>query len=164
APLEVFALLRDLLETRLLLLVFLPCEGVDAAELLTATFQALESGDELVALALRGLGSGLIEAAAHLSGLGLESGDLDVDLRRALASRLRFELEQKRLGRLAGEPELAAVGVVAEAFPGHGGPRRVEEIPQRHDRELGDDLTRIPPDQDDEAAQAGRSCPLEQRE
>src|SRR5581483_7717968 len=74
------------------------------------------------------------------------------------------QLEQQRLRRLAGEPELAASRVVAEALERHRRNGGRQELVLRNDGERADELGRIAPDQDGEAAEARRPRALEQRE
>jgi hypothetical protein len=54
----------------------------------------------------------------------------------------RLELEEDRLGRLAGEPQLAQRRVVSEPFGRHRRNPRVEQLLETHDRELAHDLLR----------------------
>ncbi len=89
-----------------------------------------------------------VAALGHLGELG-----------RELAAP-RLHLEQQRLGRLAGEPELAARRVVAEALDGDRGDRRREQLLLRDDGKLGLALA----DDNRERAEPGGARPLEERE
>ena len=72
----------------------------------------------------------------------------------------RLELEQHRLRRLAREPELAALRVVAEPLARHGRNGGRQERLLRDDRQIG--LARL--DDDRERAEPRRPRALEQRE
>ena len=76
----------------------------------------------------------------------------------------RLELELQRLGRLTGEPELAALGVETDALARHGRNRRLQQLLERNDREPGDELLGVPVDEDDKAAEPRRSRVLDQLE
>ena len=56
-----------------------------------------------------------------------------------------LQLEQHGLGSLAGEPQLAAYGVVPEALRGDGRRRDVEQLLERDDRIRADDSWEIDP-------------------
>jgi hypothetical protein len=75
-----------------------------------------------------------------------------------------LQLEQHRLGGLAGEPELAALGVVAEALRRHGPYGRGEQLLLRDDRRLRDELFRIAADEHHKTAETRVSSSLEQRQ
>ena len=76
----------------------------------------------------------------------------------------RLELEQHRLGGLAGEPELAALRVVAVALARDRRNLRLEQLVLRHDGQLVDELARIASGEDAERAEAGGRRALEQLE
>ena len=97
---------------------------------------------------VRAVGDLRVAARGHLVELGRE---------RAAP---RLHLEEQRLGRLAGEPELAARRVVAEALDRDRGDRRREQLLLRHDGKLGLALA----DDDRERAEPCVARPLEQRE
>ena len=86
ARLEILALLGELGQALLLAVVLLLGERIDLAESLAAALQTLDPGGELLAVvALRRLGSCLLEPPARLARLGLQPRALDVDSARALA-------------------------------------------------------------------------------
>ena len=97
---------------------------------------------------VRAVGDLRVAARGHLVELGGE---------RAAP---RLHLEEQRLGRLAGEPQLAARRVVAEALDRDRGDRRREQLLLRHDGKLGLALA----DDDRERAEPGGARPFEQRE
>ncbi len=90
-------------------------------------------------------------------GAALELGDL-----RCEPAAARLELEQQRLGRLAGEPELAARGIPADSLLGDGGGLRREQLLERDDRQL--ELLRVAADDDDQRAEPRRTRALDERE
>ena len=121
-------------------------------------------GPEVSDLRVRGLGSfrtlgrgdglalGRLRLRTQLSDFGFE-----------LASS-GLELEQHRLGGLAGEPELAALRIEAEPLLGHGRNGRPEERVERHDRQLGDTLGGPLADEHGETSETGVAGALEQRQ
>ena len=100
----------------------------------------------------RGAGDrgGLLDVCAGSLGTLVEPLDLDPQLTSA-----RLELEQHGLGRLAGEPQLAAAGVPADPVLGHGGHPRGEQLVACDDRQLHE-LSRILSDQHEHRAEARR--------
>ena len=99
ALLEILPLHLELGEPLLLGLVLLLRERIDLAELAPALLEPLGARRELVALvALRRVGGGLLEPAAGVGRLGLDPGQLDLDLRRPLRGLLGA-LPQLDLGR-----------------------------------------------------------------
>ena len=111
-------------------------------------------------------GLGLLGGQGGLAGFGLgglrlgcQLGDLAFELPLP-----RLQPEQDRLGGLAGEPELAALWVVAEALVRDRRDGRGEESVDRDDRQLGDALGRPLAHEHGQAAEPGFPGVLEQRE
>ena len=107
-------------------------EPADARELACELRRALRP--EVRDLGVRGLGGGGTlggrgRVGFRLPRLGLQRDDLAFELAPA-----RLELEQDRLGRLAGEPELPALRVVAEPLVGDRRDRAREQLVEGDDR------------------------------
>src|SRR6185503_7267881 len=73
----------------------------------------------------------LLDALRGVRGLLDELFDL-----RPQRAPMRVQLEQHRLGGLAGEPELAALWVPADSVLGDGGNHRREQLVARNDRKV----------------------------
>ena len=102
ARFEVGALVGQLGQPLLLVLVLLLGKRVDLTERLAAPLEPLDPGRELLpVLTFAGLGSGLLETTPRLARFGLEARALDVDPTRALA---RLCGDAPDLGLLAPEP------------------------------------------------------------
>src|SRR5207249_7792545 len=109
-------------------------------------------GEGITLERVRGVGDRRLDARAELAELG----------RQRPAACL--QLEQECLRRLAREPQLAAVRVVAETFRRHSGDLRRKQLVLRNDGHLGDKLCRVAADEDRETPEPSLSRSLEQRE
>src|SRR5207253_993037 len=111
--LEVAALRPQLLEVLILALVLLLRERVDAAERL----EAAGGHDAEIQFSLEPLDRP-DQPRVRVAHAGLRSGRplREVASLRPEQPELRLELELDRFGRLPGEPELTAIGVVADAL------------------------------------------------
>jgi hypothetical protein len=100
---------------------------------------------------IRVLGNGSVDPSLQLVHLGGEG------------AAACLELEPDGFGRLAREPDLSTLGVVAEALRSHGRNPRVEQLLLRDDRQLADELARVACE-DNDAAEACGPGSLGQRE
>ena len=137
-------------------------EPADARELSRELRRPLRA--EMRDLGVRGLGGGGAlggrgGVGLRLRRLGPQRGDLALEL-----APTRLELEQNRLGRLAGEPELSALRVVAEPFVGHRRNLRGEQRVEGDDGQLGDAVGRRRPHEHCEAAEPCVARPPQQRQ
>ncbi len=87
--------------------------------------------------------------------LGSARGLLELlDLGGVLAAP-GLELQKQRLCRRAGEPELTATRVPADAVARHGGDGRGQELPGLDDRQALHDPARVAPHEDDQRPEPG---------
>src|SRR5581483_1617280 len=97
--------------------------------------------------------AGAVAGILHVLGSGGRAADELLDFALQLAPA-RVELEQHRLGRLAREPELAALRIPADAVLGHGRHARGEQLRARDDRQV-DEVARVAADEHEHGAEAG---------